>query len=347
VYLRKQNASLAREQINAALDTAPGHPQALMLRGALAVMEKDLDGAVDAYGKVVEDSPRFAPAYARLGMVYLMKEDEEKAKETFEEGLAIDPPHPQALEALVNMDLRAGRFDEALALCRRVSERAGENTSLLAFTDYLQGRVLAAKGDIAGAKERFEEAVSNDPRMLAAYMAMAQVAAREGEADEMISHYETVLERRPDYLAAHMALGAIYDRKGEAEKAEEYYREALKVREDFAPAANNLAWSLAQREADLNEALELARLAKRHLPDDPNVMDTLGWVYYLMGSYQNALAELQESLTRNPNNAIVNYHMGKVLYKTEEYEKAREYMAKALELDPDFPWADDARRLLN
>jgi tetratricopeptide (TPR) repeat protein len=143
-----------------------------------------------------------------------------------------------------------------------------------------------------------------------------------------------------------MALGTIYDRQGQAEKAEAFYRKALEVREDFAPAANNLAWNLAQREIKLNEALDLARLAKKHLPEDPNVMDTLGWVYYLQESYQNAVAELQDSVAKNPDNAITNYHLGKALYKIKEYEKAREYLAKALELDPDFSWADDARRFV-
>jgi uncharacterized protein HemY len=76
-------------------------------------------------------------------------------------------------------------------------------------------------------------------------------------------------------------------------------------------------------------------------------MDTLGWIYYLKGINLFALEELQESISRLPNNPLVNYHLGKVYYRNKQYEKAREHMATALKLDPNFKAADDARKLLN
>ena len=76
-------------------------------------------------------------------------------------------------------------------------------------------------------------------------------------------------------------------------------------------------------------------------------LDTLGWIYYLKGINLFALEELQGSVSRMPDNPVVNYHLGKVYYRNQQYEKAREYMAKALKLDPNFKGADDARQLLN
>ena len=144
-----------------------------------------------------------------------------------------------------------------------------------------------------------------------------------------------------------MALGSIYDRQGEGEKAETYYRKALEIKKDFAPAANNSAWNLADRDKNIDEAFRLAKLAKNNMPDDPKVMDTLGCICYLKGINLFALEEPQDALSRMPDDPIVNYHLGKVYYRNQQYEKARQYMEKALKIDSDFKGADEARRLLN
>jgi uncharacterized protein HemY len=101
------------------------------------------------------------------------------------------------------------------------------------------------------------------------------------------------------------------------------------------------------RNKSYDEALSLAKLAKDKMPDDPMVMDTLGWIYYLKRMNLFALEEIQSSLSKIPDNPVVNYHLGKVYYRNQQYEKAREYMEKALKIDSNFKGADEARRLLN
>ncbi len=143
-----------------------------------------------------------------------------------------------------------------------------------------------------------------------------------------------------------MALGTIYDHQGDGEKAEGYYRKALKIKKDFAPAANNLAWNLAERHGNIDEALGLAQTAKEHMPESGPVMDTLGWIYYLKGSYLNAISEFQDSLERDPDNPVINYHLGLAFYKNHEPDKAAVFLQKALDIAKDFKGADEARSTL-
>jgi tetratricopeptide (TPR) repeat protein len=82
------------------------------------------------------------------------------------------------------------------------------------------------------------------------------------------------------------------------------------------------------------------------MPSNPAVMDTLGWIYYLKGSYLNAITEFQDSLARDPDNPIINYHMGLAYYKNEQPDKAREYLQKALALEENFDGAEEARTIL-
>jgi tetratricopeptide (TPR) repeat protein len=143
-----------------------------------------------------------------------------------------------------------------------------------------------------------------------------------------------------------MAVGTIHDLKGDSQKAETYYRKALAIKKDFGPAANNLAWNLADRGGNIDEALSFAQIAKGQLPNSPAVMDTLGYIYYLKGSYLNAIAEFQDSLARDPSNPVINYHMALAQHKNSDKAKAKDYFEKALQLDPNFKGADDARKLL-
>ena len=75
-------------------------------------------------------------------------------------------------------------------------------------------------------------------------------------------------------------------------------------------------------------------------------MDTLGYIYYLKGNYPNAVTEFQDSLSRDPENPVINFRMGLAQYKNNDKAKAKDYFEKALELDPNFKEADEARRLL-
>jgi tetratricopeptide (TPR) repeat protein len=104
---------------------------------------------------------------------------------------------------------------------------------------------------------------------------------------------------------------------------------------------------LVERGGNIDEALGFAQVAKENMPKNPAVMDTLGWIYYLKGSYLNAIAELQDSVELVPDNAAINYHLGLAYYKNNQPDGATEYLEKALELEPNFKGAEEARRILN
>jgi tetratricopeptide (TPR) repeat protein len=75
-------------------------------------------------------------------------------------------------------------------------------------------------------------------------------------------------------------------------------------------------------------------------------MDTLGWVYYKKGLYDNAIAEFTDCLEKMPDNPTVIYHLGMAYYKKGELQNARAELTKALQLDENFTGADEAKRVL-
>ncbi len=120
----------------------------------------------------------------------------------------------------------------------------------------------------------------------------------------------------------------------------------LKVEPQAGIAANNLAWIYAEKKTNLDDALVLAHAAKRALPDEPSVADTLGWVYYRKDLPSLALTYLQESVNRSPQDPGFRYHLGAAYLKAKDLPKAKAELEQALKLNPNFEGADDARKML-
>ena len=92
--------------------------------------------------------------------------------------------------------------------------------------------------------------------------------------------------------------------------------------------------SVHKRGGNIDEALGYAQIAKEKMPKNAAVMDTLGWIYYLKGSYLSAISELKDSVELAPDNPVINYHLGLAYYKNNRSKDAKEFLEKALELNP-------------
>ena len=176
---------------------------------------------------------------------------------------------------------------------------------------------------------------------------MAKIYLKEKQEDKAIDQYKAILEKNPNQAGPHMLLGTIYDTQKRFELAEKHYSTALDINPDFSPAANNLAYLLAKQDKNLNRALSLAQNAKEKFPDDPKVMDTLGFVYLKKGLYDSAIAEFTDSLKKIPDNAMVRFHLGLTYYNKGDKDRAKTELKKALDLDQHFDEADEARRILS
>ena len=96
----------------------------------------------------------------------------------------------------------------------------------------------------------------------------------------------------------------------------------------------------------MDEALQLAETAYQTLPDDPNVNDTLGWIYYQKNLATKAVTYLEKAAARQPNEPEAQFHLGMAYVQQGQWKKARSSLERAFRLKPDFNGAADARRAL-
>ena len=138
-----------------------------------------------------------------------------------------------------------------------------------------------------------------------------------------------------------MNLANAYERLDQNDKAAEAYKTIIANAPKYLPAFNNLAWVYAKDNKRLDEALEYAKKAAAFNPNDPNVKDTLGWIYYLKGEYQKALENLLLSVKAINNHPSIHYHLGATYQKLGRLKEAQEALEKALSLKTDFPEKSD------
>jgi tetratricopeptide (TPR) repeat protein len=127
------------------------------------------------------------------------------------------------------------------------------------------------------------------------------------------------------------------------------YERALKENPGFWFAANNLAFLIAETgagKAGLERARSLVEGALQLRPNEPALLDTLGWVYFRAGDLPQARSLIEQALDASPEEGVLNYHMGAVLGQLGRKEEAREKLEKALTGEGDFPGKADAARLL-
>ena len=185
-----------------------------------------------------------------------------------------------------------------------------------------------------------------NPNIPGFHITLGNFYIRQNRTEKGIEEYNASLQKDPNALFALMGLGLIYDIQKKYDKAKEHYQKVLKINPKFVPAANNLAYLYAERGENIDEALNLAQSAKEQVPDDPNISDTLGWIYFKKNVFSRAIVYLKEANEKIPDNPVIRYHLGMAYYKNGDKEESKRELKKALELDPKFSYAEEAKRTI-
>jgi tetratricopeptide (TPR) repeat protein len=120
----------------------------------------------------------------------------------------------------------------------------------------------------------------------------------------------------------------------------------LRIDPKFGPAANNLAWIEAEHGGSLDRAVQLAQVAEEKMPQDPQIADTLGWIYYKMNLFSRAVTSLEEAREKLGENPVVRYHLGMAYHKSGRPDAAAAELKKALDLSDSFDGAGEAKKTL-
>jgi protein O-GlcNAc transferase len=220
-----------------------------------------------------------------------------EAGQAYQQILAVDPQHFDALHLSGVIAHQNSRYEEAVALMEKAVGR--DPTAFPAFNNL--GLAYRALGDLDRAGECFARAVALGPEYVAAHNNLGLLFQARGRFDEAATEFRRVLSLKPDFAEAHYNLAVALQSSGNADAAIASYRQALALNADFAEAHFQLA-----------RALEVE------------------------GKTAEALAGYQEALLLKPELAEAHFFLGSILQDQGMIDDALECFSRALSLKPDY-----------
>ncbi|MET0232637.1 MAG: tetratricopeptide repeat protein, partial [Rhodanobacteraceae bacterium] len=278
------NAGAAR-----ALAQGPQDDVTYAARAAYAARADDRTALTSLYRELDNDkSARTGSRLFLLGQLAELLEKREDALAWYRE-IGEDDEHwfdAQTREAVVQDQL--GRTDQALEFLRELQAQTGEDSAQL--------------GNV--------------------FMLEADLLARKGRLDEARAVYGRALETLPDDARLLYARALFSAEHEDLASAEKDLRRVIQLKPDDAEALNALGYTLADRTDRRAEALELIERAYKLKPEEPAIIDSLGWIRYRMGDLDASLKELRRAYAKQADPEIAA-HLGEVLWVSGDRDEAR------------------------
>ncbi len=138
----------------------------------------------------------------------------------------------------------------------------------------------------------------------------------------------------PAHWVLYYTRGIASERAGEWDAAEADFRQALTIEPDQPLVLNYLGYSLVEQHQNLDEALAMIEKAVRSEPEDGYITDSLGWVLYRLGRFEDAVQPMLRAVELTPDDPVINDHLGDVLWKVGRKREAEFQWRRALSFGP-------------
>ncbi len=156
------------------------------------------------------------------------------------------------------------------------------------------------------------------------------------EYKEAIKYYSMIINQLDENSDIKSDLlyrrGGSYERLGDYENSDRDLLNSLKINPDDAYVLNYLAYSWLERDYKIDKAIEMLENAYASRSNDPYIIDSIGWAYYLIDDYLKAEKFLKRAVELMPDDPIVSDHYGDILWKLNRKIQARYFWANALKM---------------
>lgn len=337
-YLRQSKAREAGEVIREALAAAENKAAVNSAVGQLYLQFGRFDEAVASLREATRLDASQPTYFVNLARAQVALGNDAAARESLRKALSVDPDLLAAHAAMVMLDLRGGRTQQA---ADRVADLKKQHANKAAVS-ILEGDFAMATKAYAQAEQAYGAAFTALP---SGALAVRHYRARQlaGMADAA-APLRRWLELRPNDAEVRMLLAEAYAAQGKRKASMAEYERVVELAPSNAMALNNLAWMYF--EDNDRRAEGMAKRAYDLAPQVPAIADTYGWILARTGKYEAALPVLERAATGQRVQADIRYHYAVVLNEVGRRDEARAVLRSLLQGGETFADLDAARRLL-
>lgn len=351
---------------DAALALQPGMQRAQILKAQILIRQERKAEALQVLGQAVESSPEHAELRFAYGRLLLDAGDLEGAKEQFRSVVELAPDNSDALFSLALLELETGELKAAEKHLLQMLETGEKQQSVYYYLGYTMhqlgkdedavewygkvtsgeywtksqlrmSKILVQQGRLEEVRESMQRLRRNDPdNAVEIYLIEGQILSDLTLYSEAWQLYDQALAIHPDNEDLLYSRALTAEKNDRLDLAEQDMRRILEIDPENVRALNALGYTLADRTDRYEEAFEFIQRAYARKPDDPAIIDSMGWVNYRLGNLEEARAYLQQAweMTRDGE---IGAHLGEVMWMQGDRDEARRIWNESQESAPDNP----------
>ncbi|QKC97873.1 tetratricopeptide repeat protein [Mesorhizobium sp. NZP2298] len=249
--------------------------------------------------------------------------------------LALRPDSDAALVQLAAVAEQLKDGEGAIALYRRIPD----SSPLKELSDLQLGLNLADLNRHDEAITHLKAFVDAHPNDMRAYLALGGVYSSKDDFRSAANLYDKAVEVLKTPTAANWNIfyqrGIAYERLKEWPKAEPNFRKALELQPDQPQVLNYLGYSWVDMNTNLKEGLAMIQKAVDLRPSDGYIVDSLGWAYFRLGRFDDAVREMERAVSLKPEDPVLNDHLGDAYWRVGRKLEATFQWNQARDLKPD------------
>ena len=305
------------------------HPDHIRLRivyAQLLISADELSKAQKEFAHLVEKSPQNGDLILSLSLLYLEKNLLDEAELYLKKLLPLNQ-----------------RVEEANFHLAQIYQQKDQPELALKHLDYVKSGSLLLNARIQKANLLFDQgkikegrtSLSNDRAKMPQYqvqlyLAESDLLVKQEQYTEAQEVLNTALQQHPDNNTILYSRAMISEKLDRVDQLEIDLRNIIAKEPNNAAALNALGYTLADRTNRHAEALQYITKAMKITPDDPAIIDSMGWVQYRLGNLEEAIKLLREAILLLPDPEVAA-HLGEVLWVSGQQEEAKKVWEKALE----------------
>lgn len=330
IYVGLNKQALAVKSVAVAVSKKPDDTRLRLQYGRMLVQMKSFDAALANFKILNKAMPHNENVLLSLGLLSIEVNDNQQAKEYLQELLDSGYHNQQAHYYLGRIQQNNGEVMAAIANFERV--KSGEYW----LDAKLRAAGLFAKtGDVDAALFKLEslnKKHATDNTRIKVYLAKGDVLRSINRNKEAYHLYNTALQMSPENTSLLYARALTAEKLDMLDVTESDLKMVIMHEPDNASALNALGYTLADRTTRLNEAQGYILKAAQLLPEDPAILDSLGWVYYRLGEFEDAIKWLSKAFEQLED-AEIAAHLGEALWMHGKTQEAKNIWHKGSKLN--------------